>query len=112
MIKIEDLASILQYSKENITDIPIFVQPDSTILGITGIDIWRTSFKISLVSSPVGGKANFELQKYVSSIFDIPMKEVSLLSGNKSRKKILRVNLLSRTILSKLEEIMNNHGSK
>ena len=111
MVKIEDLASILEYSKENITHIPIFVQPYSTILGITGIDIWRTSLKISLVSSPTDGKANFELHKYVSSIFDIPMEEVLLFSGHKSRKKIIRVNLSSKIILSKLEEIMNNNGS-
>ena len=112
MIKIEDLASILEYSKENITHIPIFVKPDSTMLGITGIDIWRTSLKISLVSSPTCGKANFELQKYVSSILNIPMDEIFLFSGHKSRKKIIRVNLSSKIILSKLEEIMINNGSK
>jgi len=48
----------------------------------------------------------------LASILQYPIEKASLLSGNKSRKKILRVNSLSRTILSKLEEIMNNHGSK
>jgi len=102
MINIEDLASILQYSKENITNIPIFVQPHSTTLGIIGIDIWRTSIKISLVSSPIGGKANFELQKYVSSIFGISMAEVSFPSGHKSRKKLIRVNLPLRDYIVKI----------
>ena len=112
MIKIEELASILQHSKDNSTNISFFVQPNSTIIGITGMDIWRTCLKISLVSPPTDGKANLELQKYISSIFELSVNEVSILSGHKSRKKIINVNLSLDLVLTKLEEIMENNGPK
>lgn len=111
MVEIEELASILQHFKENSTNISIHVQPNSTTLGITGMDIWRTCLKISLVSSPTSGKANLELQKYISSLFELSINDVSIMSGTKSRKKVINVNLPLDIVLIKLEEIMRIYGS-
>jgi|TARA_B110000263_G_scaffold156016_1_gene135478 uncharacterized protein (TIGR00251 family) len=111
MIKIEELASILRYCKEDSTNISIYVQPNSTILGIIGMDIWRTCLKISLVSPPINGKANLELQKYMSNILEVSARDVSILSGHKSRKKIITVNLPLDILLTKLERIIGINGS-
>jgi uncharacterized protein (TIGR00251 family) len=46
---------------------------------------------VSLTSKPVGGKANLELIKKIAKHFKVSSSQVKILSGLKSRRKIVEV---------------------
>ncbi|MEJ2610532.1 MAG: DUF167 family protein [Candidatus Thiodiazotropha sp.] len=48
-------------------------------------------YKISLTAPPVDGKANARLLKFISNAFGLPRSRISLLSGESSRSKRLRL---------------------
>ena len=45
--------------------------------------------KVSISAPPVDGKANIELVKFFSDIFDIPKSSVQLLRGGSSKNKVV-----------------------
>ncbi|MDD1443832.1 DUF167 domain-containing protein, partial [Dolichospermum sp. ST_sed3] len=49
------------------------------------------ALKIRLASQPIDGRANGALLKYVAQLFDVPVRQVALKSGDKSRNKIVIV---------------------
>jgi hypothetical protein len=46
---------------------------------------------VGLTSKPVGGKANLELVKKLAKHFKAPSSQVKIVSGLKSRRKIVEV---------------------
>jgi hypothetical protein len=48
-------------------------------------------YNVNLLSPPVEGKANRELIELLSDYFNIPKSEVSIISGHKSRTKIVNI---------------------
>jgi hypothetical protein len=46
---------------------------------------------VGLTSKPVGGKANLELVKKLAKHFKVPSSQVKIISGLKSRRKIVEV---------------------
>jgi len=46
---------------------------------------------VGLTSKPVGGKANLELVKKLAKYFKVPSSQVKIVSGLKSRRKIIEV---------------------
>ncbi|HQH26433.1 MAG TPA: DUF167 domain-containing protein, partial [Oligoflexia bacterium] len=59
--------------------------------------------KWGLASAPVDGKANTELEREVASFFRVPRSRVSLLRGEKSKKKVLFISeLMVEDVLARL----------
>lgn len=59
--------------------------------------------KIALASPPVDGKANAELQKFLSHRLDLPRSAVKLTAGEKSREKRIELSGIDpETVLKRL----------
>lgn len=74
------------YIKEgNHTYLLIYVQPGAKSTEIIGIH--DGALKIKLNAPPIDGRANSALQKFLAKQFDVPLKNIKLLTGEKNRKK-------------------------
>ena len=63
--------------------------------------------KVRLTAPPVEGKANKALIKYFSGIFEIPRSQIEILSGFKSRNKLVNIQGMdSVEIYNKLNGIV------
>lgn len=51
---------------------------------------------VKLAAPPVEGRANESLLRFMAHVCDVPRREVSLMSGAKTRNKVIRVNHLTR----------------
>ncbi len=60
--------------------------------------------KVNLTASPVGGRANKELIRLFSKVFKISKSEIKIFRGEKSRKKVIDLNLSLDQIKLKLQE--------
>ncbi|MEO6726561.1 MAG: DUF167 domain-containing protein [Blastocatellia bacterium] len=49
------------------------------------------ALKIRLAAPPVDGEANEELIRFLARLFDVPRRQVSILSGLTSKNKLIRV---------------------
>jgi hypothetical protein len=49
------------------------------------------TLKVKVSAPPVEGKANKELIKILSEYLDIPKSKISIVSGDKSRNKIIEI---------------------
>ncbi|MEP7340108.1 MAG: DUF167 domain-containing protein [Acidobacteriota bacterium] len=49
------------------------------------------ALKVRLAAPPVDGEANEELIRFLAKLFDVPRRQVSLLSGLTSKNKLIRV---------------------
>ena len=74
------------YNKENNDlTINIYIQPGAKCTEIVGY--YGDALKIRLASPPIDGRANEALLKYIAQIFDVPIRQVQLKKGDKSRNK-------------------------
>ena len=71
--------------ENNVVTLDLYVQPGAKCTEITGLH--GGSLKIRLASPPIDGHANMALLKYISLLFDVPLRQVELLRGDKSRHK-------------------------
>jgi len=55
------------------------------------IEINKDEISIGILSKPQKGKANKELIEKISKHFDVPKSNVRIVSGEKSRKKLVEV---------------------
>jgi uncharacterized protein (TIGR00251 family) len=53
------------------------------------------ALKLRIAAPPVDGKANDEVIKFFSKLFDIPNRNVEIVSGDSSRDKIIRIHNVS-----------------
>jgi uncharacterized protein (TIGR00251 family) len=47
------------------------------------------TLKITLNSAPVDGKANDELVRYLSEVFQLPRSNIEIVAGNTSKNKLI-----------------------
>ena len=52
--------------------------------------------KIRLAAPPVDGKANAELLRFLADAFEVPLRNVTLLRGETSRQKTVRIDAPAR----------------
>ena len=52
--------------------------------------------KVRIAAAPEDGKANDELRSFLAKTLEIPKKDIVLVSGEKSRLKILRLPVSAR----------------
>lgn len=67
----------------------------SRLIVPSGFNPWRKSLEARLTEEPTRGKANRQLAAAVARIFSIPEKDVEVLSGQKSARKVLLVRGVS-----------------
>lgn len=84
-----DLYDLVSEPDDNAVCTSFWVQPRASGTRISGI--YQNCIKISLSSPPVDGKANAELCKFISKKLSIPKSSVKIISGETSRKKIIRI---------------------
>ena len=61
-----------------------------------GYNPWRNRIEARVAAPPVEGRANEALLEIVADFFEVPVRHVRLLAGEKSRQKRLLVEGLSR----------------
>lgn len=81
------------------------VQPRASRSGMAGE--MDGVLKVRLNSPPVDGEANDELVRLLAKIFSIPRARISLLSGQTSRSKLIRLEGISA---ESFEEIIKSTG--
>jgi uncharacterized protein len=86
----------------------IRVQPGAKKTAITGIygEGKSASVKLSLTAPPIDGRANQAVIEFFSEVFAVPRSQIRLLSGEKSRGKIVCVADLSAV---QLQAILRKH---
>jgi uncharacterized protein len=67
----------------------LHVQPGAKRTGVAGRH--GDALKIRLAAPPVDGKANEELLRYLASVFGVPHRNVTLVRGDSSRRKVVRI---------------------
>lgn len=91
-------------SADNNVFVDIEVSPNSNKSQISGFNEWRNRFEIRIKQVPQKGKANKEIVKELSKIFNC---DVSISKGEKSSQKtIVCYNVSIDDILDKLSEIL------
>jgi uncharacterized protein len=65
------------------------VQPGARRTEVAGLH--GDAVKVRLAAPPVDGKANAELLRYLADAFGVPLRNVTLVRGETSRQKIVRV---------------------
>jgi hypothetical protein len=67
----------------------LHVQPGAKRTEIAGTH--GEALKIRVKAPPVEGKANTELLRYLAAVFGVPLRQITLVHGDSSRHKVLRV---------------------
>lgn len=67
----------------------LHVQPGAKRTEIAGTH--GDALKIRLHAPPIEGKANSELVRYLAGAFGVPVRQVMLMRGDSSRRKVLRI---------------------
>ena len=68
----------------------VHVQPGARTDRLDGTHGDRLKIRIS--APPVDGKANNHLLRYLAGLFDVPLRNVSLISGAAARSKRIRIH--------------------
>lgn len=51
----------------------------------------ENEYKVAITAPPVDGQANARLLKFIAKAFDLPRSRISLVSGERSRSKCLKL---------------------
>lgn len=72
----------------------LHVQPGARRTEVAGVH--GASLKIRLCAPPVDGKANVELRRFLAEAFGVPVRSVTLVRGETSRDKVVRIEAPAR----------------
>ena len=67
----------------------IYVQPGAKVTEV--VEVYQDALKIRLQAPPINGKANNLLKKFLGNLFAVPGKQVKLVYGEKSRRKVFEI---------------------
>jgi uncharacterized protein (TIGR00251 family) len=77
------------YWRESSLFIHVFLQPRASSDQIVGIH--ADCLKIRLTAPPLEGRANKQLLAFLAQVFRVPIKQVTLIKGEQSRKKWVKI---------------------
>lgn len=77
--------------KDSVIRLTLHVQPGAKKTELAGEH--GGALKLRLAAPPVEGKANTVLLAWLAERFDVPKRDVVLVSGDKSRHKIVEIDL-------------------
>ncbi len=72
----------------------LHVQPGAKRTEVAGAH--GEALKIKLAAPPVDGKANAELLRFLADAFGVPLRQVTLVRGETSRAKVVRIESPAR----------------
>lgn len=88
---VEDFKEAIKPHPRGLT-IQFEVTPGSSKLKVpSGFNPWRRTLEARLTEEPTKGKANRQLAEEIARILEIPERDVEILSGHKSVRKVLLV---------------------
>jgi hypothetical protein len=96
------LVGALKAVPEGVT-IRVEVKPDSRNVGVEGYNAWRQTINIRVTERAQFGKANTQLIRYLAQLFERQAKDVILISGHTSTRKVV---LLSNARAEEVESII------
>jgi uncharacterized protein len=67
----------------------LHVQPGASRTEVGGLH--GDALRIRLAAPPVDGKANAELVRFLAAAFAVPQRQVTLVRGESSRQKVVRI---------------------
>ena len=73
-----------------VVDLSVHVQPGAKRTGFAGRH--GDALKFRLAAPPVDGRANEALLAFLAEAFGVPRRQVTLLRGEKSRDKVVRID--------------------
>jgi len=85
----------IAWRREEIVDgqdaivLTLHVQPGAARTEVAGQH--GDALKVRLAAPPVDGKANAELLRYLASAFGVPLRHLTLVRGESSRRKVVRI---------------------
>lgn len=66
---------------------------------------------ISLKAPPVDGKANEELVKFLSKLFDLRRSEITIERGHTSKNKLIKLSGISKEeVINRIKTFLKNHS--
>lgn len=71
--------------------ITIIAKPNSKIEKIEKIN--DNTYKVYIKAQPIENKANRRIIELLAKYFDVPKSDVSILTGQFSKQKIIKINL-------------------
>lgn len=85
--------------KEATITVKIHLQPRASQNGIDGVQ--GDALKLRVTAPPVEGRANKALQKLLAKRLGIPPSQIAIITGQRSREKLVQVSGISRAELEK-----------
>jgi len=80
----------------------LIVTARSNHAGIEGVESWRSRVIMRVRAPPLDGKANKEIESYLSGLFGVP---VSIIHGETTRMKTVHISLHPEGVLQRLEDL-------
>lgn len=92
--------SWLRRAADGSVSLSLHVQPGAKRTEFAGLH--GDALKLRLAAPPVDGKANAALQVFLAQCLGVPRSAVSLISGETSRHKVVRVVGVDAAVLERL----------
>ena len=94
---------------ENEIQIKLHVIPGSSkSVFPSGFDKWRKTLEIKVKAKAKENKANIEVIEKIASFFNVSLKDINIVAGQKSRQKIVSIkNIELNKFCRKLEDSIN-----
>jgi uncharacterized protein (TIGR00251 family) len=67
----------------------LHIQPGAKRTEASGVH--GDALKVRLAAPPIEGRANATLLQFLAGIFDVPLRQVTLKKGTKSRRKVVEI---------------------
>ncbi len=67
----------------------LHIQPGAKRTEASGVH--GDALKVKLAAPPIEGRANATLLQFLAVIFDVPLRQVTLKQGTKSRRKVVEI---------------------
>jgi len=104
-MNLEDI--IRKHSNGTTIDLFVIVDSKKSIFP-AGLNKWRKRIDVKVSAKAKDNQANLEVVKIIAEFFNKPTKNVSIISGKKSKQKtVLIKNLSANTVTKKLKELLN-----
>lgn len=84
----------------------IYIQPAARVSQLSGLHDGRIKLKVS--APPVDGAANKAVVDFFAKFFLVAKSKVLIISGEKSRNKVVLVKDYSPEVLEKIKEVIQN----
>ena len=88
------LPPFLKQEKSGTWLLQLWIQPKASKPGFAGIHGDR--LKVRVAASPVDGRANRELVRFLAGILELAPASIELVAGFTSRQKTVRIEAISR----------------